>query len=118
MTNLTIDTEAPAMPQAPAGHFWRVTNLVWKSYPEVGPFQSHSDEDITVELHQELVPTRFRKRERSLVVATEEVSLISEQNASLSAAQLAQRTAEKILAERAEAAERHARIERVLGDYR
>jgi hypothetical protein len=115
---LTATGPRPTMPQAPEGHFWRVTDLVWRTYPELGAFQSHSTEAITVELHEELPPTRFRKRERSQVVASEEVALTTQENAVYTPGELAARTAGKILDDRFTAETYRARIQQVVGDYR
>lgn len=118
MTNLTTDTTAPALPQAPAGHFWRIHNRVWVEDREIGPYQIASDEAITVELRRALKPTRFRKRERSTLVASETVELYTQENGVYTIAELAARAANNLAGERVEKSIRLDRIKQVVGDYR
>jgi hypothetical protein len=119
ITKRTPTETTPVLPQAPAGHFWRVTNRFYTSGGPFGDSGYYIDESrFQVELHKELAPTRFRKRPRSTVVGSQEVDPSTRRNEDFAIAHLTVEAAENVLREVGKQTKIYNAIKQVVGDYR
>jgi hypothetical protein len=109
----------PVLPQAPAGHFWRVTNRLWSwGTMTEDPHYYESEDSFEVQLHKELPPTRLRKREQSTVVASSRVIPAHRDNQGLTLNQMTIAAAERVLAEINAQTKLYTAIKQIVGDYR
>jgi hypothetical protein len=119
ITKRTPTETTPVLPQAPAGHFWRVTNRL---FTEGGPYGDAyyyvSEDTFEVQLHRAEAPTRFRKRERSTIVASRQITPAARHNEGFTVADLTVAAAESVLVEVGKQTKIYNAIKQVVGDYR